>query len=113
MKDENQNQAEKLSATELGERIQSNRKKKDRSQAEFSEKLGVSPTTVSNWENGNSYPNDANVEKIAELLEIDVHSLTHQETTETKQKKSTDTDAVTATVTKKRGQTRHGFRSFS
>lgn len=111
MTEANQNQAEKISATELGERIQSNRKKKGRSQAELSEKLGVSPTTVSNWENGNSYPNDANLEKIAEQLEIDVYSLTHKERVAPKQEESTDT--VVSTVTKKRGHIRHGFRSIS
>lgn len=40
------------------------------SQAEFAKKLGVSTSTVNNWENGNSNPKDEAVEKMCLLLKI-------------------------------------------
>jgi DNA-binding transcriptional regulator YiaG len=45
------------------------RKEMDLSQAEFGEKLGVSPGTVSNWETGTSQPRSGNVAEIKRLVE--------------------------------------------
>ncbi|WP_270392689.1 helix-turn-helix transcriptional regulator [Butyribacter intestini] len=39
-------------------------------QKEWAEKLGVAPSTISNWENGTSEPNLSTLRKISELSGI-------------------------------------------
>lgn len=40
----------------FGQRLQNFRKKKNMTQGEFAERLGVTGQAVSKWENGQSYP---------------------------------------------------------
>ncbi len=41
------------------------------SQDELGQKLGVSQTTISSWEQGNSIPSSKNIYKLAQLYSID------------------------------------------
>lgn len=49
-------------------------------QAEVADKLNISPSTWSKWENGKSYPNVVEIEKIEKLFDIgysDINFLTN------------------------------------
>ena len=47
-------------------------------QSEFAEKLGVTVTTVSRWENDQNTPNGEMIQKIANVLNVDAESLLKQ-----------------------------------
>ena len=47
-------------------------------QAELAEKLDVTPTTISRWENGQNTPNGEMIQKIADVLGVDTERLLKQ-----------------------------------
>ena len=47
-------------------------------QAELAEKLGVTTTTISRWENGQNIPSGEMLKKIAEILSTDISCLTNE-----------------------------------
>ena len=47
-------------------------------QSEFADKLGVTVTTVSRWENDQNIPNGEMIQKIANVLGVDTESLLRQ-----------------------------------
>ena len=51
------------------------------SQEELSSKLYVSRTLISKWENGVVYPSASNMEKLAELMQVDINYLLSNEET--------------------------------
>ena len=65
----------------FGEKLQAQRKKKGLSQEELARELGVTRRTVSNYENGGSYPQDRSVYfRLADFFGVDVnHFLTENE----------------------------------
>lgn len=44
-------------------------------QAQFAEKIGVSPCTVANWETGKTEPSLANLRKISEVSGIPIDNI--------------------------------------
>lgn len=58
----------------FGSRFRSLRKILDLSQETFSEKLGISRVTVSNWEHDRTMPSIRQIPEIAKLLGMDINS---------------------------------------
>lgn len=58
----------------LGEKIKQAREKKNLSQEELAEKLGVSRQAVSKWENDNAIPQGINREIMSQVLDVDLSS---------------------------------------
>lgn len=54
----------------LGKQIKENRKKLNLSQEDISKRLFVSRQTISNWENGRSYPDVQNLLLLGDLFDI-------------------------------------------
>ncbi len=55
----------------LGEQIKQAREKKNLSQEDLAERIGVSRQAVSKWENDTSVPQGINREVLAEVLELE------------------------------------------
>ncbi len=64
-----------LNLVEIGRFIQSCRKDKGLTQAELSERLGVSPQAVSNWERGETLPDVATLPDLAVILGCSVDAI--------------------------------------
>lgn len=60
---------------EFGKRLQDLRKKKNMTQGEFADRLGVTPQAVSKWENEQSFPDITLIPTIATILEVEVNCL--------------------------------------
>ena len=60
---------------EIGEKLRINRNKAGMTQEECAEKLGVSRQTVSNWENGRSYPDIRSVLSLGDLYGVSLDEL--------------------------------------
>ncbi len=60
-----------MDSEKLGKTISEARKKKNLSQKELGDLLGVSNKAVSKWENGESTPRRETLIKLCELLELD------------------------------------------
>lgn len=87
----------------LGNRIRRIRNGFKFTQKEFGELLDVSCITIINWEKGKNVPQTSNLEKIADLVDMDVDSLIYRKTPVVKTGKSkpvAQTTATTATPTK-------------
>lgn len=78
-------------AYEIGERIKLFREDRNMSQKDFAEKIGVSNSRVSNWEQGINRPDVDLLKKICEILNVspsellDVHLDTEELTEHEKQ----------------------------
>lgn len=78
-------------AYKIGERIKLYREDRNMSQKEFAEKIGVSNSRVSNWEQGINRPDVDLLKKICEILNVspsellDVHLDTEELTEHEKQ----------------------------
>jgi len=59
----------------VGKAIRRHRKRLEMSQVQLAEAVGVSRTTVADWERGASDPTDENLEKLAGLFGVDVPDL--------------------------------------
>ncbi|WP_223701635.1 helix-turn-helix domain-containing protein [Sutcliffiella deserti] len=59
----------------FGEKLKTERKKKDWSQEELAEKLFVSRQAVSKWENGQNYPSIEVIIKVSDLFEVTIDEL--------------------------------------
>lgn len=57
----------------IGNRIASRRKEKCLSQSQLAKMLAISPQAVSKWEQGNSMPDIITLNRIAEVLEVDMN----------------------------------------
>ncbi|MBM6753145.1 helix-turn-helix transcriptional regulator, partial [Mediterraneibacter glycyrrhizinilyticus] len=57
----------------IGERITEARKKKSVSQAGLAELLFISPQAVGKWERGESMPDIITLNRLAEILEVDLN----------------------------------------
>lgn len=68
----------------LGEIISKKRKNLGYTQAALAKKLNVSDKAISNWENGNNYPDIETISKLGKILEYDFYN----EISETKFKRS-------------------------
>ncbi len=65
---------------ELGTIIKAARKKANLSQEQSAEALGVSRQTLSNWENGKTYPDIISVIKMSDLYSVSLDCLLKEET---------------------------------
>lgn len=63
----------------LGNRIRRIRKQHGFNQDEFAELLDVSVVSISNWELGKFWPQQANLEKIADVASMDIENLLYSE----------------------------------
>jgi transcriptional regulator with XRE-family HTH domain len=59
----------------FGQRIKELRKQKKLTQEQLSEKLGLFQKQIGNIETGTTFTTMANIEKIADLLEVDISEL--------------------------------------
>ena len=60
---------------QLGQRIQTLRKKCKLTQEQFAEKIGIDAKNVSKIENGNNYPSPETLTAIARALQVDIYEL--------------------------------------
>lgn len=60
---------------ELGERLVVARRRRDLSQAQVAENLGLSELTIKNWEAGRSEPGGLDLPKLVRLLDVDYDAL--------------------------------------
>lgn len=72
-------QIRKVRSMEIGPKIKHARGKANLTQEEAAEALGVSRQTVSNWENGKTYPDIASVVKMSDLYSISLDQLLKEE----------------------------------
>jgi len=59
----------------LGQRIKELRKRKNLTQEQVAEYIGIDPASLSNIENGKYYPTSENLEKILAIFNISPHDL--------------------------------------
>ena len=59
----------------LGKNIQDNRKKKNYTQEELAETIGIDSISLSKIETGKNYPTSENLVKIAKTLNVEVYEL--------------------------------------
>ena len=59
----------------IGKRLAEMRKRRDMTQFELADKLGISSQAVSNWERGNSMPDISKLPEIAGIFEVSVDEL--------------------------------------
>lgn len=62
-----------LNSKTIGNKIANARKKINFSQAELAEKVSISPQAVGKWERGESMPDIATLNKLAEIFEVDLN----------------------------------------
>lgn len=65
---------------DIGDQINNLRKKNGLSQDEFAELFHISRQTVSNWENGKSYPDLEMIIKISDYFKVSIDELLKQDT---------------------------------
>lgn len=70
-----------MDAAIVGNKIAESRKKKNLTQTQLGEKLGVSNRTVSKWEKGNGYPDITILPALAKTLEISIDALLSEDGT--------------------------------
>ncbi|MBE6883669.1 MAG: helix-turn-helix transcriptional regulator [Ruminococcaceae bacterium] len=63
----------------VGRKIAELRRKRDMTQMELADKLGISFQAVSNWERGNSMPDISKLPELAELFEVTIDELLNGE----------------------------------
>ena len=63
----------------IGEKIKAARKETGYTQEQVAQKLSVSRSTVANWENGKSRPNDNKLKEISDLFNISSEDLTNED----------------------------------
>ena len=59
----------------FGEHIKSQREELKLSQSEVAKQLSVTRQTISNWENGKSYPSIEMLSKVSEVYQVSIDSL--------------------------------------
>ena len=59
----------------IGEKIKTLRKNKNLSQEDFAEKIGVTQSTITKWENGVQSPRSKNIEKLIKNLDTTISEL--------------------------------------
>jgi len=64
-----------MNQEKIGKFILENRKKRNITQAELAEKLGVTDRTISNWENGKNMPDLSLFKPLCEILDISINEL--------------------------------------
>jgi len=69
---------------DIGGKLKAARQKSGKTQEQVAEALGVSRQTVSNWENGRTYPDIVSVVKMSDLYDISLDTLLKEEKTMTK-----------------------------
>ncbi|MBQ9298086.1 MAG: helix-turn-helix domain-containing protein [Clostridia bacterium] len=74
-----------MDIVKIGKFIAENRKKKNMTQAQLAEKLGVTAKTISRWENGNYMPDISLLKPISEELGITLNDLLSGEKVEKEQ----------------------------
>ncbi len=62
-----------LNSKSIGDKIASARKKNNLSQAELAQQVSISPQAVGKWERGESMPDIATLNRIAEILGVDLN----------------------------------------
>lgn len=61
--------------SQLGQKIQTLRKKRRLTQEKFAELIGIDPKNVSKIENGNNYPSSETLTSIAKALGVEIYEL--------------------------------------
>jgi uncharacterized protein YjbI with pentapeptide repeats len=89
-----------LSTKMIGERITEARKKKSVSQAGLAELLFISPQAVGKWERGESLPDIITLNRLAEILEVDLNYFSENFPAGTKDEKTTDNPVNSAIPSK-------------
>jgi uncharacterized protein YjbI with pentapeptide repeats len=81
-----------LNSKSIGNKIASARKKINLSQAELAQQVSISPQAVGKWERGESMPDISTLNRLAEILEVDLNyfSESFQTTSETLHKKKSE-----------------------
>ena len=74
-----------MDVIKIGKFIAENRKKKDMTQEQLAEKLGVTSKTISRWENGNYMPDISLLKPISEELGVTLNDLLSGEKVEKEQ----------------------------
>lgn len=74
-----------MDTKKIGKFIAENRKGKGMTQAQLAEKIGVTPKTISRWENGNYMPDIVLLKPLSEELEISLNDLLSGEKIEQEQ----------------------------
>lgn len=74
-----------MDIVKIGKFIAENRKKKNMTQKQLAEKLGVTSKTISRWENGNYMPDISLLKPLSEELEITLNDLLSGEKVEKEQ----------------------------
>ena len=64
-----------MDIVKIGKYIAENRKKKNMTQEQLAEKLGVTSKTISRWENGNYMPDISLLKPLSETLDITLNDL--------------------------------------
>ena len=64
-----------MNQQKIGKFIQERRKKKELTQVELAERIGVSNRTISKWENGNSLPDYSMFQDLCKELDISINEL--------------------------------------
>lgn len=62
-----------LNSKSIGEKIVAARKKRNLSQAELAQQVSISPQAVGKWERGESMPDIPTLNRLAELLQVDLN----------------------------------------
>lgn len=70
-----------MNMTEVGRKIATLRKRKDMTQLELADKMGISFQAVSNWERGLSMPDISKLPELASLFEVSIGELLGEEAT--------------------------------
>ena len=64
-----------MNQEKIGKFIAENRKKRNLTQADIAEQLGVSNRSISNWENGKNMPDLSLLKPLCEILNITINEL--------------------------------------
>jgi len=87
----------------IGEKLKQGRLSTDLTQEELAEKIGVSRQTISNWENGKSYPDIASIIILGDIYDMTLdsllkehHEIVHHSKESTNTTKSNQSVVVTA-----------------
>lgn len=96
-----------LNSTSLGNKIATARKKLHLSQAELAQQVSISPQAVGKWERGESMPDISTLNRLAELLGVDLNYFSEDFETKEIEKTPTEkphqqTEEIPKTISKKK-----------
>jgi len=87
-----------MDIVKIGKYIAENRKKKNLTQEQLAEKLGVTSKTISRWENGNYMPDIALLKPLSEELDVTLNDLLSGEKIEKEQYQEKSEENIVNTI---------------